>query len=251
MSEIISVISGKGGVGKTTVVSNLAVSLTQLGKNVLVIDANVSGANLGIHLGVPVAVPVSLNDVLRCGGFVSQAIYKHRLGFSVIPASLTEMKADSKKLRKLMFGLLGGYDFIIIDAGVGVNLEVESAIRASDKVLIVTNPELPALTNAAHAKRLAEKFKKDLIGIVVNKKNNDSYELTNNEIAGFLGTDIISVIPEHKRVRESIALGKPVVDHRPHNESSFAFNNLARKLSNHEEIKPNFLDKIRQIIDGL
>ena len=77
MTEIISIISGKGGVGKTTLVSNLAVSLTKTNAKVLVIDGNVTGANLGIHLGVPSVYPVSLNDVLNKNAFITQAIYRH------------------------------------------------------------------------------------------------------------------------------------------------------------------------------
>ncbi|MCK5452598.1 MAG: AAA family ATPase, partial [Candidatus Aenigmarchaeota archaeon] len=91
MTEIISVVSGKGGVGKTTLVSNLAVALTKLGGKVLVIDGNVSGANLGIHLGVPSVYPVSLNDVLHKDAFITQAIYRHASGFNIIPASLNAL----------------------------------------------------------------------------------------------------------------------------------------------------------------
>ncbi len=251
MTEIVSVISGKGGVGKTTVVSNLAVALTEIDKKVLVIDSNVSGANLGLHLGVPSTVSVTLNDVLREDSFITEAIYKHHLGFGIIPASLVELNADSRKLKKLMFDLVGSYDHIIIDAGVGVNREVESAIRASDKVLIVTNPELPALTNALHAKRLAEKLNKDVVRVIINRKSNEKFELKVDEITKFLETDLVSVVPEHKKVREGIALGKPIVEYKPHNDSSFAFKNIARNLTNSDEIRPNTFEKIKQLIDRI
>ena len=64
MTKIISVLSGKGGVGKTTMITNLATALANKGKKVIVIDANVTAPNLAIHLGIPTASLITLNDVL-------------------------------------------------------------------------------------------------------------------------------------------------------------------------------------------
>ena len=90
MTRILSVVSGKGGVGKTTLVSNISASLVKAGKNVLVIDGNVTGSNLHIHLGIEATDNmITLNDVLEDKAFITQAIYRHPLGFSIIPASLS------------------------------------------------------------------------------------------------------------------------------------------------------------------
>ncbi len=251
MTQIISVISGKGGVGKTTLVSNLSVALAELGKNVLVIDGNVSGPNLGLHLGVPVAYPVTLNQVLKGEAFPTQAIYRHPSGFNVIPASLVDIDASPSKLKRVIRDMVGYYDYILIDAGVGANEEVKAAIDASDKVIIVTNPELPALTNAALAARLARESGREILGVVVNRWTGQKYEVPIEDIIEFLELPILGIVPEHKKVRECISAGTPVVEHKPWNKCSHSFRNIARTLVGEEPRARTLGEVIRGAIGDL
>src|SRR3989339_743502 len=109
MSRIITITSGKGGVGKTTTSINLAAALNFFGKDVIIVDANLTTPNVGLHLGAPI-VPVSLNHVLLGKAKVSDAIYEHESGTKIIPSSLSvkelrrldhsKLKEISKKLRK-------------------------------------------------------------------------------------------------------------------------------------------------------
>ena len=86
MEKIIGIVSGKGGVGKTTFTANIGAALAGMDQKVLVIDGNLSGANLGLHLGLSNFYPFSLNNVLRGEVSLNHAIYKHPLGFDIIPA---------------------------------------------------------------------------------------------------------------------------------------------------------------------
>jgi septum site-determining protein MinD len=244
MTQIISFVSGKGGVGKTTLVSNLGAALTQLGKQVLVIDGNLSGANLGIHLGLSNFYPFSLNDVLKGNVSLTHAIYRHYLGFDVIPASMVDIEVNPRRMKYVLSDVVGKKDFILIDSAAGIDNEVRSAIEASDKVIIVTNPEMPAIVDALRVKALAEKHKREILGIVVNKVRKEKFELTDREIEEILGLHVISKIPNHKMVRESIAIKNPVFSYSPHSPVSGEISRLSHMLAGEEPPKLGLWHKI-------
>ncbi|UCD07328.1 MAG: AAA family ATPase, partial [Candidatus Aenigmatarchaeota archaeon] len=94
MTRVICVASGKGGVGKTTVVSNLSAALAALGKSVIAIDGNLTTSNLGLHLGISM-YPITLQDVLRGRANIRDAVYHHQDGFKVVPADVSIDKVMS------------------------------------------------------------------------------------------------------------------------------------------------------------
>src|SRR3990167_7922052 len=110
MSKLITITSGKGGVGKTTTSINLGAALNGFGKEVVIVDANLTTPNIGLHLGAPI-VPISLNHVLSGKAKVSEAIYEHESGTKIIPSSLSinelrkinhsKLKEVGKRLRKM------------------------------------------------------------------------------------------------------------------------------------------------------
>lgn len=229
MTRVVAVVSGKGGAGKTVVAANLAVALSRLGKKVLVLDSNVSGSNLGLHLGI-VQPEATLNDVLAGRKSLADAAYEYK-GLYVVPASLAEMGAELENLKSLLSGLLGYLDFIVLDAAAGVASEVEAAVRAADDVLLVTNPEAPALTNAVLARDLARLRDKEVVGIVLNRTRGESWEFSPEKIEKFLHLPVLSVLPDHRHVRESIAAGVPVVDYSPDSPVSKEIIRLADAIS--------------------
>ena len=115
--RLITITSGKGGVGKTTSAINLGAALNSFGKEVIIVDANLTTPNVGLHLGAPI-VPVNLNHVLSGKAKVADAIYEHDSGTKIIPSSLSvkelrrlnhkKLKDVGKKLRKMA-------DFVIFD----------------------------------------------------------------------------------------------------------------------------------------
>ncbi len=243
--QIISVISGKGGVGKTTFTSNIGASLSEMGQKVLVIDGNLSGANLGLHLGLSNFYPFSLNNVLRGEVSLNHAIYKHPIGMDIIPASLTDIDVNPRRLKYVLADLVEKKDFVIIDAAAGIDNEVRAAIEASDKVIIVTNPEVPAVVDALRAKTLAEKNNRTLLGVVINKARGDKFELDEKEIEEIMEMPVIASIPYSNKIRESIALKQPVVTHSPFNSAALEIRKLSYMLLGHEPPKYGFFTRLR------
>src|SRR3989344_244537 len=178
MSKIIVITSGKGGVGKTTTAINLGAALNFFNKNVLLVDGNLSTPNVGICLGSP-EVPVNLNHILANKADVYEAIYEHESGMKVIPSSLSinelkkaqpeKMKNFRKKFKKLS-------DYIIVDSAAGLGSEAIAAIDLADELIIVTNPEITAITDALKTIRLAEERRKFIAGVVITKVRKDSIE---------------------------------------------------------------------------
>ncbi|MFB6204126.1 MAG: cell division ATPase MinD [Candidatus Nanohaloarchaea archaeon] len=244
MTRVISVISGKGGVGKTTITANIAVSLARQDQDVLIIDGNFSGANLAQHFGIGFS-DVTLNDVLDGDAYITQAVAKHPEGVSVIPASVLEFSANAQNLKHSIVDFLGDKDFVFIDAAAGIGDEVEAAIEASDEVLLVSEPELPSLTNCLGAKKLADQLNRDVLGLVVNGVRGERSEVSMDDIEDLVETDILGTVPDHKHVRESIALREPVVSYKPDSRASIAIEDIAHRLRGEEPPERGFAQRLK------
>ena len=232
MTRIISVLSGKGGVGKTTLVSNLGASLVKRGKNVIILDGNVTTPNLSLHLGIPF-YPVTLHDVLNKKAPIEAAIYHHESGLRIIPASLSYEAVkdiDMEKFQATLLKLLGKADIVIVDAAAGLGREALAAINVADDLIVVTNPELPAVTDALRTIKIAEEKGTKVLGVVVNRIRGLRHELSLNEIKSILEVPIIAAVPEDLAVPRSIAKRLPVVHHKPKSKASLEFQRLAAKI---------------------
>lgn len=243
MSRIIGIVSGKGGVGKTTVVANLGAALAGRGfdRKVMVVDCNLTTSHLSMYLGLHHA-PTTLNEVLKGSAEIGSAAYLHESGMSVIPASLSfgeGMEHGMKTLKTVVGRLFGRADIILLDCAPGLGREATSAIEASDEVLFVTNPNIPAVTDALRCSRVAEHAGAKRLGVVINMAHGDrSHELSTREIEQFTELPVIGVIPFDKNVMRSLDARKPVVTYRPGSRASAAFMKLAAHLMNEPVNEP-------------
>ncbi len=236
MTRIITIMGGKGGAGKTTVVANLGSALAEMGKDVIVIDANLTTPNLGLHLGVPL-FPVTLHDVLKGKAKINEAIYKHESGLRIIPAGLSmkDLKGvDARDLPSAILDLLGNAEIIIIDAAAGLGREALSALEAADELILITNPELPAVTDALKAAKLAEEVGARVSGVIVNRASGKRHEMTREEISSMLDAEILAEIPEDIAVQKAIGSRMPVVQHSPRSPASSEIKRLASRIAGRE-----------------
>ncbi len=233
MTRIILLTSGKGGVGKTTIASNLAYALTELGEDVIAVDANLTTPNLGLCMGIPLAQH-TLHDVLRRETKLRNAVYMHPYGFKLIPASMSIKDlggVDVGRLPSVTLSLLGQADYVIMDCSAGLGREATSAIAAADEIILVTNPDLPSVADALKTANLVKKLKKRIIGVVVNRIKRKEYELSKEEIEGLIEAPVIAEIPEDVEVARSIAAKRPVVDYNPNSPAAVEIRRLAHKLT--------------------
>src|SRR3990167_445433 len=125
MAKLLTIISGKGGVGKTTTAINLGAALNSFGKEVIVVDANLTTPNVGLHLGAPI-VPVNLNHVLLGKAKIADAIYEHESGTKIIPSSLSVKelrRLNHRKLKDVGRSLRRMADYVIYDSAAGLGEE--------------------------------------------------------------------------------------------------------------------------------
>lgn len=232
MGKLIVVSSGKGGVGKTTTSVNLSNALAKHGKNVILVDGNLTTPNIGLHLGFT-KFPITLNDVLKGEANLEDAIYIHPLGFKLLPGSLSVRsfsEINSRKLKKIFNELREMTDYVIVDSAAGLGNESISVLKNADEVLLVTNPELPAVTDAFKIVTLAKEIGIPVKGVVLNKVRRDNFDLGFKAIESLLETPITTVIMDDKAMREALYKKKPITHIKPNSHSSKQYHSLARKV---------------------
>jgi septum site-determining protein MinD len=232
MSKIIVIISGKGGVGKTTTAINLGAAMNYFGKDVLVIDGNLSTPNVGIHLNSP-EVPVNLNHVLLKKAEASEAVYEHESGMKIMPSSLSIKELKKVKYEKLKdfkedFKKLA--DYVILDSAAGLGIEAQAAIDLADEIIIVTNPELPAITDALKTIKIAEQLKTPVIGIIVTRVRKNKFEMHPESVKEMLEIPILGMIPEHIDIQKALSMKGAVVHVLPKSEPARAYKEIASRI---------------------
>ena len=218
LSRVIGIVSGKGGVGKTTIAINLGVALSQrFRKNVTLVDCNVTTSHIGLSVGIhnPHA---TLNGVLRGESEIEEAVHQHFTGLRIIPASifLRELdRVDITKLRENIEKIFHKNDIIILDAGPGLGREAMAAIKASDEILYVGMPYMPSVIDIIRCNEAVSEVGAKPIGIVMNMKTRDRHEMTKHEVEYSTSMPVISTVPYDKHVRRSLSAKMPVVIYKP------------------------------------
>jgi septum site-determining protein MinD len=222
-TRFIGVISGKGGVGKTTIAANLGATLaSKLKKDTVVVDCNLTTSHLSLSLGMYYC-PVTLNNILRGEKNIFDAIYDHPSGMKIVPASLhlRELEGvDITKLKEAIKDLKGKVDIVLLDASPGLGREAYAAIHASEELIFVTNPNIPAATDIIRCKEIIKDFNKKPLGIILNMVSKKDYELTRREVELLTELPIIASIPHDKNIHKSLAARMPVVMFKPSSKSS-------------------------------
>jgi cell division ATPase MinD len=254
MTRVIGIISGKGGVGKTTVVANLGSVMAQkFKKEIIIIDCNISTSHLGLYLGM-YYTPVTLNQVLTGHAKIDDAIYQYHIsGLRVIPASLSfsDLKGvDIAKLKNAIKKLFGKADIILLDAAPGLGREAMATVRASEEVIFVNTPFVPSTMDIIKCHQVANEMNVKPLGVILNMVGKEKYELTSKEVEELIELPVISNIPMDKNVLRSLALKMPVVLFSPNSPSSREFVRLAAKLLGEKYEPQDFISNIMKLFFG-
>ncbi len=237
MTKVIVITSGKGGVGKTTTAVNLGAAINFFGKDVLVIDGNLSTPNVGVHLGSP-EVPINLNHILNKEADVFEGVYEHESGLKIIPSSLSIKELEKLKPEKLKDFVKDFKkvveDYVIVDCAAGLGNEALSSIKIADELVLVSNPEMPAITDALKAIKIAEQLKKDIKGVIMTRVKRNHIELQPTTVREMLEVPILGMVPEDESVAESLNLKDAVVHTHPKSRAARAYKEIAANLIGEE-----------------
>lgn len=260
-ARIISITSGKGGVGKTSISVNLAATLAKENKRVLVIDADLGLSNVEIMLGVTPSY--TLRDVIKLRKDIEDVIINGPFNIDFISggngflelAELSDIDREEILLKIQKLDEL--YDIIIIDTGAGISKNVTAFLEISDEVLVVTTSEPTALTDAySIIKVLHEAQLKQQMGLVINRvKNKNEYQQASdiliNTAKKFLGEHIKNVgyVYEDPNVRKTIYKKTPFVIYYPDSKASECVRQIIKNLNMnvHEKGTKSIMDKFRKL----
>jgi cell division ATPase MinD len=234
MTRIIGVISGKGGVGKTTLVMNLGVELVRMfKKDVTVVDCNISTSHLSLSLGMHWC-DVTLNDVLTGDKKVSEAIYSHPTGLKILPASLKAKdvkNVDITKLKDAISHLGGTSDIVILDAAPGLAAEAKVVMEMADEIIFLTTPYITSAVDVIRCVEMMKGMSGVKLGVVLNMVHGDKYELTEREIEQLTEMPVITSIPFDKNILKSLAQKAPLVTQYPKSPASRSIRKLAAEVA--------------------
>ncbi len=230
MARVYAIASAKGGVGKTTTTANLGATLADTGADVVVIDGDIGMANLGAALGVDPTGP-TLHDVLADEAEPQQAAYEGPAGLTVVPGdtSLDSFAAAEPQRLDRVVEAFDNADFILIDVGAGVSHETSIPLSVSDAVVLVSTAERDALVDTEKTRQLTERLGGVVAGAVITRT--DAATPIDEVVSGSLTANVLTTIPDDEAVRESIAVGEPLVSYAPHSEAAAGYRELARQLT--------------------
>ncbi len=237
---VYTIASGKGGVGKTTFAVNTGAALSELGMRTLVIDCDIGMANLGLVINVDSKKQYSLHEVLAGKADVSEAINRTPYGMDVLLSGISIRgfkQANPEKLREVIGKLIDEYEVILLDSPAGISKESVIPLAVSDEVILITNPELPSITDALKTKLMAEIVGRKVKGTVVNRVMSMKGELAASKIGDLLEVEVLGSIPNDRSVTKAVAFKVPVVVREPGSPAAKRINAIARKLANVETLE--------------
>lgn len=244
--KVVTVTSGKGGVGKTTATANLAAALAAAGQKVVCIDADIGLRNLDVVLGLENRIVYDLVDVVEGRCRLRQALIRDKRlpELFLIPAAQTRDKSavSPSDMVRLCDELRQDHAWILIDSPAGIERGFRNAVAPADIVVVVTNPEVSAVRDADRIIGLIEAEEKGPARLVINRIKPNMVKrgemLSVDDVLELLAVELIGLVPDDENVVTSTNRGTPVVlDGK--SRAGQAFRNIARRL---EGEKVPFMD---------
>lgn len=256
MAKVITITSGKGGVGKTTATANLSTALAMLGQRVVAIDVDIGLRNLDIVMGLENRIVYDLVDVVEGRCRLRQAMIKDKRlpDLYLLPAAQTRDKTavSPADMIEVCRQLRGEFDFILIDSPAGIEQGFKNAVAGADEVVIITTPEVSAVRDADRIIGLVEAEEKGVPQLVINRLNmalvRRGEMLSVEDVGEILAIPLLGIVPEDSHILTSTNRGIPVVlENR--SPAGQAFIQIARRIRG-EDVpitlpeEPSLLDRL-------
>jgi septum site-determining protein MinD len=221
--KVVTVTSGKGGVGKTTATANVGAALASTGQKVVCIDADIGLRNLDVVMGLENRIVYDLVNVIEGSCRLRQALIRDKRlpDLFLIPAAQTRDKSavSPSDMVRLCDDLRPEFDWIMIDSPAGIERGFRNAVAPADIVLVITNPEISAVRDADR-----------IIGLVeAEEMVRRGDMLTVEDVIELLAVELLGMVPDDENVLLSTNRGTPVVlDGK--SKAGQAFRNISRRL---------------------
>jgi septum site-determining protein MinD len=239
--KVITITSGKGGVGKTTATANIGAALAEQGKSVVLIDADIGLRNLDIVLGLENRIVFDLVDVIEGKCRMRQAMIRDKRlpNLHLIPSAQTREKeaVTPQQMIALCEELRAQYDFILIDSPAGIEQGFRNSIAGADEVIVVTNPEVSSVRDADRIIGLVEAAELPVPRLVLNRvdpvlvKRGDMLSL--EDVTDILAIPVLGIVPMDESIVTSTNRGEPAALD-PASRAGQGFRNIALRLTGHD-----------------
>ena len=256
-AKVVTLTSGKGGVGKTTATANIAVALAAAGQRVVCIDADIGLRNLDVVMGLENRIVYDLVDVVEGRCRLKQAMIKDKRlpDLYLIPAAQTRDKSavSPSDMVRLADDLRADYDWVMIDSPAGIERGFRNAIAPADRVLIITNPEVSAVRDADRIIGLVEAEEKGPAELILNRvkqamvKRGDM--LGTDDVLEILAIRLIGIVPEDEAILVASNQGAPAALNGV-SRAGQAYRNIARRLQG-EEVEFMNLDEPKGLMQRM
>jgi septum site-determining protein MinD len=235
--RVITITSGKGGVGKTTATANIGVALARRGRRVVVVDADIGLRNLDVVMGLENRVVYNLVHVIRGAAEADKALIRDKRvpGLMLLAADQHSDKDDvsAEEMCAVCEALREAADYILVDSPAGIEQGFRNALAPADEVLLITTPEVSAVRDADRVIGLTEAAAKPTPRLVLNRIKPDLVArgdmMDTSDVLDILRVPLLGVVPEDSAIVAATNRGEPValmVETR----AGQAFANLAARL---------------------
>jgi len=234
MGRIITIVSGKGGVGKSTVALNTAAAMAKHHKRkVVLVDLNLTTPHLSAMTGIGAKSKV-LEDVVMGAAGLAEALSEHESGLKVLASSISPRKfslAELGRIGPVLRELKKTHDDVIIDCGPGLGSEALLAMRYGDQLLYVATPTVPSLMDVIRCRKMVSNLGKKELGLVLNMAAKGEAQLTAQQAFAMVDLPVLCTVPHDKAVPKSLAAEKTTIYYDCYAPSSQEFMRLAATLS--------------------
>lgn len=217
MGELIAVLSGKGGTGKTSVCAGVAQALSQMGQKVLCVDCDIGLRNLDIALGLSEVGTISFLEVCRGEYSLDMAtvhpVYPN-LRFLTAPMGCTADAIDPLEFARMLNEARKHFHYVLLDAPAGIEAGFQLAAKAADRVILVTGSDPASIRDARQAGDVLELMGKRNVRLVVNRINKKmaaAMGLTVDDIMDQAGLPLLGIVPEDRNVVLAAAFRQPLL----------------------------------------
>jgi septum site-determining protein MinD len=239
--RVITITSGKGGVGKTTTTANIGAALAALERSVVLIDADIGLRNLDIVLGLENRIVYDLVDIVEGNCRLRQALIRDKRlkTLHLIPAAQTREKdaVSPQQMKALCEELRRQFDYVVLDSPAGIEQGFKNSLAGADEVIVVTNPEVSSVRDADRIIGLVEAAELPSPRLIVNRLDPELVRrgdmMTVEDVTEILAIDLLGVVPDDETIVSSTNRGEPAsLD--PDSRAGQAFRNIASRLEGEE-----------------
>jgi septum site-determining protein MinD len=260
-ARVITITSGKGGVGKTTGVANLGVGLALEGQRVIVLDADIGLRNLDVIMGLENRIVYDVVDVVEGNCRLQQALIRDKRlpELHLLAAAQTRDKTavSPDQMAALCDDLRSECDFVLIDSPAGIERGFQNAIAGADEAIIMTTPEVAAVRDADRIVGLIEAAEKGPPSVVINRIKPEMVKrgdmLATEDVIEILAIDLLGIVPEDENIIVAANKGIPIaLDGQ--SGAARSFRNIAQRILGQEvpfmaiATEPGLLGRMRRLV---